>query len=182
MVSIDLGAAATGSLRVVRAQGDAFESLFRSEYARLVRIADRVLADRAEAEDVAQEVFINFHGRHAPDARYAAAWLYKAAAHSALNRLRGRKRRENREMAEAANAEPDLDPAQVVEVNAQREAIRLALGRMAAKPAAVLILRSSGLSYQEVATALGVGVGQVGTLLRRAEAALRKEVTRESSV
>ncbi|TME54766.1 MAG: RNA polymerase sigma factor, partial [Chloroflexi bacterium] len=49
------------------------------------------------------------------------------------------------------------------------------------KPAAALAMRASGLSYAEVAQALGVGIGQVGTLLRRAEASLRKEVTRGTS-
>jgi len=44
----------------------------------------------------------------------------------------------------------------------------------------VLVLRSSGLSYAEVAEAIGVNTGQIGTLLRRAENALRKEVNRES--
>jgi RNA polymerase sigma-70 factor (ECF subfamily) len=42
----------------------------------------------------------------------------------------------------------------------------------------VLVLRHSGLSYAEVADAMGVGIGQVGTMLRRAEAALRKEIER----
>jgi len=55
--------------------------------------------------------------------------------------------------------------------------VRAALGRLPAKSAAVLALRYSGLSYAETAAALGVNVGQVGTLLRRAEAALRKEMT-----
>jgi RNA polymerase sigma-70 factor (ECF subfamily) len=59
--------------------------------------------------------------------------------------------------------------------------VREALGRMAPKPAAVLVLRASGLSYAEVARSLGVGIGQVGTLLRRAEETLRKEVTRGTS-
>ena len=53
---------------------------------------------------------------------------------------------------------------------------------MAPKPASVLVLRASGLSYAEVAQALGVGIGQVGTLLRRAESALRKEVSRGTSL
>jgi RNA polymerase sigma-70 factor (ECF subfamily) len=60
--------------------------------------------------------------------------------------------------------------------------VRAALARMAPKPAAVLVLRASGLSYSEVAQALGVGTGQIGTLLRRAEATLRKEVTRGTSI
>jgi RNA polymerase sigma-70 factor (ECF subfamily) len=45
----------------------------------------------------------------------------------------------------------------------------------------VLALRYSGLSYAEVAVALKVNTGQVGTLLRRAELALKKEVERVSS-
>ena len=40
----------------------------------------------------------------------------------------------------------------------------------------MLVLRHSGLSYAEVAEAMGVKVGQVGTMLRRAEASLRKEI------
>ena len=59
--------------------------------------------------------------------------------------------------------------------------LRTALARLPQKPAAVLVLRSSGLSYSEVAEAISVSTGQIGTLLKRAEAALRKEVNRESS-
>ena len=74
------------------------------------------------------------------------------------------------------------NPERVVESKETRREVREALARLPRKPAAVLTLRYSGLSYAEVAEALGVGVGQVGTLLRRAEAALRKEVIRGSSV
>jgi len=74
-----------------------------------------------------------------------------------------------------------IDPQKQVEVNEDRRRVREALARLAPKPAAVLVLRASGLSYAEVAQALGVGTGQVGTLLRRAESALRKEVTRGTS-
>src|SRR5438876_618586 len=69
----------------------AFEALFVSEYARVVGIANRVLADRTEAEDVAQEVFLAFHRAHSPVAEYAPAWLHRAAWHTALNRVRGRR-------------------------------------------------------------------------------------------
>jgi RNA polymerase sigma-70 factor (ECF subfamily) len=74
-----------------------------------------------------------------------------------------------------------MDPQKQFEVNEDRRQVRRALARLAPKPAAVLVLRASGLSYAEVAEALGVGVGQIGTLLRRAEVALRKEVTRGTS-
>jgi RNA polymerase sigma-70 factor (ECF subfamily) len=165
----------------VRPDDEAFEALFTAEYARVAGIANRVLADPQEAEDVAQEVFIDFHRLHSASAQYARAWLHRAAAHAALNRLRGARRRQRREVAQAAEESSAIDPQKQVEINEDRRRVRQALARMAPKPAAVLVLRASGLSYAEVGQALGVGTGQVGTLLRRAESALRKEVTRGSS-
>ncbi len=165
-----------------RSDEESFEALFAAEYGRVAGIANRVLGNPQEAEDVAQEVFIDFHRLHSSSAQYAPAWLHRAAAHAALNRLRGARRRQRRELAQATEEGARiLDPQKQFEVNEDRREVRRALGRLAPKPAAVLVLRASGLSYAEVAQALGVGIGQVGTLLRRAESALRKEVSRDTS-
>ena len=170
-------------MATTRSDDESFEALFTAEYARVAGIANRVLADPHEAEDVAQEVFIDFHRLHSASAQYAPAWLHRAAAHAALNRLRGAKRRQRREMAQASEEmDRTADPQKLLEVNEDRRQVRQALARLAPRPAAVLVLRASGLSYAEVAQALGVGIGQVGTLLRRAEAALRKEVGRGTSI
>jgi RNA polymerase sigma factor (sigma-70 family) len=167
----------------VRTDEESFEALFKAEYGRVAGIANRVLADPHEAEDVAQEVFVDFHRLHSASAQYATAWLHRAAAHTALNRLRGARRRQRREVAQAAEeTDRTVDPQKLLEVSEDRRALRQALARMAPKPAAVLVLRASGLSYAEVAQALGVGIGQVVTLLRRAEAALRMEVVRGTSI
>jgi RNA polymerase sigma factor (sigma-70 family) len=169
-------------MTVARSEEEAFEALFKSEYARVAGIANRVLADAHEAEDVAQEVFIDFHRLHSATAEYAPAWLHRAAAHISLNRLRGARRRQKRELTQAIEeGEKSLDPQQQAVLNEDRRRMREALGRMAPKPASALVLRASGLSYAEVAQALGVGIGQIGTLLRRAEETLRKEVTRGTS-
>ncbi len=159
---------------------DPFERLFLQEYPKVVAIAYRVLADRPAAEDVAQEVFLKFHRSHSPDSERASGWLHAAAVHSALNVIRGERRRAQRETAHALDpARPTIaSPERLVEEAEQRREVRRALSRLPQRTAAVLVLRHSGLSYAEVATALGIKVGNVGTLLRRAEEALRKEVNR----
>ena len=153
----------------------AFERLFRAEYHRVVGIAARVLGDGAAAEDVAQEAFLSLHRRGTAAEPWAAAWVCAAAVHGALNVLRGERRRSRRE-ALAAEAAPVTDPATAAEVSEDRRVVREALRRMPVRTATVLVLRHSGLSYAEVATAMNVGQNDVGTMLRRAEAALRKEI------
>src|SRR5437870_5672324 len=159
---------------------DPFERLFLQEYPKVVAIAYRVLADRTAAEDVAQEVFLKFHRSQSPDSERASGWLHAATVHSALNVIRGERRRVQRETADALDpARPTIaNPERVVEDAEQRREVRRALQRLPERTAAVLMLRHSGLSYAEVATALRIKVGNVGTLLRRAEEALRKEVDR----
>jgi RNA polymerase sigma-70 factor (ECF subfamily) len=159
---------------------DPFERLFLQEYPKVVAIAYRVLADRPAAEDVAQEVFLKFHRSHSPDSERASGWLHAAAVHSALNVIRDERRRAQRETAHALDPAqtPVANPERLVEEAEQRREVRRALSRLPQRTAALLMLRHSGLSYAEVATALGIRVGNVGTLLRRAEEALRKEVNR----
>jgi RNA polymerase sigma factor (sigma-70 family) len=169
--------------RAAPSPADPFEELFMREYGRVVAIANRVLADRSEAEDVAQEVFLDLHRRHGPNPSFASPWLHAAAVHAALNRLRGRRRRERREVADAQERlnQASIDPADEVEIREQRLQVRKALARLRPKAASILVLRYSGLSYAEVGAALHVGTGQVGTLLRRAEQALKKELDSRGS-
>ena len=164
---------------VVAAVSPAFEGLFRAEYSRVVGIAHRVLADQAEAEDVAQDVFISFYRGHPADAPYAPAWLHAAAAHAALNALRGRDRRSRREAAQATPLETTAaadDPAATVAAAETRDEVRAVLARLPERSGALLALRYAGLSYAEIAAALDVRASSVGTLLRRAEDAFRREL------
>ena len=163
--------------KVVAAVSPAFEGLFRAEYARVVGIAHRVLSDQAEAEDVAQDVFVSFYRGHQADAPYARAWLHAAAAHAALNALRGRDRRSRREAAQAVPLEATADdPAVTVAASETRDEVRAVLARLPERSAAMLALRYAGLSYAEIAAALDVRASSVGTLLRRAEDAFRREL------
>jgi RNA polymerase sigma factor (sigma-70 family) len=161
----------------------AFDRVFRAEYARVVAIAARVLGDRSRAEDVAQDAFLALHRRRCSNQPWAGGWVCAAAAHGALNVLRGEQRRNRRERlaATATAAASTVDPAATVEQADDTKLLRSALRRLPQRVATVLVLRHSGLSYAEVAAAMGVKQGDVGTMLRRAESALRKEVQRATS-
>jgi len=156
----------------------AFERLFRAEYARVVGIAHRVLADQAEAEDVAQDVFLSLFRTHPADADYAPAWLHAASAHAALNALRARGRRTRRETAQAISSDAPAgdDPAETVAVAETRDEVRAILARLPERSATLLALRYAGLSYSEIAAALDVRASSIGTLLRRAEESFRREM------
>ena len=161
---------------------DAFESLFVAEYPRVRAIAARTGLDADASEDVAQEAFAQFHRRHPADAPYAAAWLCRAAVHLALNAIRTRRRRTEREERDAAAAKPIAEAASIsssplerIEEEERRRAVRSVMARLPERHSAVLALRHSGMSYAQVAAALGVPASHVGSMLRRAELAFKKE-------
>jgi RNA polymerase sigma-70 factor (ECF subfamily) len=157
------------------------DEVFRRDYQRVVAVAARVLGSRDQAEDVAQEVFLSFSRSSVPVGE-AGGWLSVAAAHTALNLLRSGRRRASREEA-AAVAEDAVvsDVADTVLTLEERGRVRAALAELPRKQAMALVLRHSGLSYADVAAALDLSPGSVGTTVRRAESALRKELNRHAS-
>jgi RNA polymerase sigma-70 factor (ECF subfamily) len=154
-----------------------FERFFRSNYPVVVRIAHSVVDDSDLAQDVAQDAFIAAQRRfpQPEGSDHAAAWVRTAAAHLALNAVRGRRRRENHQQRGTVDVSPP-GPEELVLDRESGRAVSTALSRLPRHAATVLLLRHSGLSYAEVAQAMEVKVAQVGTMLRRAEAALREEV------
>jgi RNA polymerase sigma factor (sigma-70 family) len=127
---------------------------------------------------VAQEVFLSF-GRSAVPAGEAIGWLSVAAAHTALNHLHTGRRRTSREEATLRHdTEPDV--ADTVVARDEHRRVRAALARLPRRQAIALVLRHSGLTYAEVAAALELSSGSVGTIVRRAESALREELNRHA--
>jgi RNA polymerase sigma-70 factor (ECF subfamily) len=156
-----------------------FEAFFRDHYRAVVRLAQNVVGDSQAAQDVAQDVFLAAYRRFPSDYEQAAGWVRVAAVHTALNALRGERRRGKRQrlvqdVGSLASAEDT-----VIEREARAE-VRRVLARLPRRSAAVLVMRHGGMTYAEIADAVGVKVGNVGTLLRRAESALRKEIDRET--
>ncbi|MFL6178774.1 MAG: sigma-70 family RNA polymerase sigma factor [Actinomycetes bacterium] len=156
------------------------EPIFREQYLYVVAVARRVLRSESDAEDVAQEVFVSFARSSVPggDAR---AWLTVAATHAALNVLRSQRRRLAREVA-VAEPHKGRDPETEAISLAEQQRVRDALVHLPRRQAVVLVLRHSGLSYADIAEATQLSPSSVGTTLRRAEAALRKELSHDSSL
>lgn len=158
---------------------DDLEEVFRRAYPRVVAVAARVLGSSDEAEDVAQEVFLAF-GRTSVPAGAALGWLSVAAAHTALNHIRAQRRRTTREEVAGRATGPTPDVVDAVVTLEERRRVRAALGRLPRKQAVALVLRHSGLSYAEVASAMTLSPASVGTTVRRAEDALLKELKRDA--
>ena len=172
---VSLSGSARGAVRTD------LDEIFRRDYQRVVGVAARVLGSRDQAEDVAQDVFLSF-GRSSVPGGEAVGWLSVAAAHTALNLLRSGRRRASREViAAAADDAVVSDVAEAVVTLEERSRVRAALARLPRKQAVALVLRHSGLSYADVAAALDLSPRSVGTTVRRAESALRKELNRHAS-
>jgi RNA polymerase sigma factor (sigma-70 family) len=156
-----------------------FEGFFRDHYRTVVRLAYSVVGDSQGAQDVAQDVFLAAYRRFPGDYEQAAGWVRVAAVHTALNVLRGERRRDKRQLlVQGVRSLPSAEDM-VIDREGRAE-VRRVLRRLPHRSAAALVMRHGGMSYVEIAEALGVKVGNVGTLLRRAESALRKEMDRET--
>lgn len=157
----------------------AFEALFRRYYGRVYGLLYRLVG--SEAEDLAQEVFLRLY-RRPPSApgTDVGAWLYRVAANLGYNALRARRRwRSYRDtLGEASDGTGWQRQEPSPEVSAERaeehRLVRAALARLKPRQARLLALRYGGLSYREMAEALNVASGSVGTLLARAERAFER--------
>jgi RNA polymerase sigma-70 factor (ECF subfamily) len=162
------------SIPADRAAGEnaAFEALFQQHWERLCRLLYSILGDWDEAEDLALETFVRLYRRPPAETERLGGWLYRVASNQALNALRARRRRQRYEEQagfQALKIDTPDDPAVVVEQAQERQRARAALGMMKPRSAQMLILRHSGMSYSEVAGALGISPASVGTMLARAE-------------
>jgi RNA polymerase sigma-70 factor (ECF subfamily) len=161
----------------------AFEALIRRHERRVFGLLMRMLGNRQDAEDVAQEAFLSLH-RHGHRFRYEArfsTFVFRVAANAALNRRRtlGRKNARIRQFKLRQEAGIDLpttarDPesqAAGAQVQAQ---VQEALLRLPADLRMVTVLYDiEGLSYREIATVLEIPEGTVKSRIHRARSALR---------
>jgi RNA polymerase sigma-70 factor (ECF subfamily) len=161
------------------ASGLWFDAIFREHYGRIVALLARLTGDRAQAEEIASDVFckVSQRGPLALAGDDPAPWLYRVATNAGLDALRSNSRRRRRE--EAAGVESVRLAAQDTALDGVLREERCArvrdvLGGLKPRDAQLLLLRAEGLAYRELAEALGMQPGSVGTLLARAEAEFEK--------
>jgi RNA polymerase sigma-70 factor, ECF subfamily len=169
----------TEALEKSKGEGTAFdfEETFRSQYARVARVIARVLRDSARAEELAVEVFLKLWRRPQAQRENVEGWLYRAAVRKALDELRRRTRRARYERL-LGFARPVPTPEEAHAANEEQQRVGATLAALERHHSELLLLRSHGLSYDELASSLDLNAASVGTLLARAQEAFRKEYVR----
>ena len=164
----------------------AFEALVRRHERRVYRLVLRLLGNREEAEDVAQEVFLNLHrsGHRFRKEALFSTFVYRVAVNAAHNRRRSlgrlRARLEGLTLRHATGDDLPYAPRGPEdsilggELRAQLERGILELGDALRTP---LVLRDiEGLPYAEISSILGVAEGTVKSRIHRARQALRRQL------
>jgi RNA polymerase sigma-70 factor (ECF subfamily) len=183
---------------VSRAQaGDtaAFEALVRRYEGWVFTLALRLVGDRGEAEDMAQDVFLKAY-RGLPRFKGAArfsTWLYAIASHHCLNQLEARRRRPSQfgwggERRNDAGKDPPAllerlaDQAPRADALLERadlaRIVQAELRNLTEEHRIILILRDiQGLSYEEIAETLRLELGTVRSRLHRARMEMKARLT-----
>lgn len=162
--------------RIGAGDARAAETLVRKHLTRIHALAQRMLGDRAEAEDVAQEVFLRAW-REAPKWRPGGAkfetWMHRVALNLCYDRLR---RRREATDPDAGLTTPDPAPAADEVWLARQRAMRVQAA-LAALPerqrAAIAMCHFEEMSQADAAAALELSVDALESLLARGRRTLR---------
>ena len=173
----------------------AFELLVRRYQGWVFTLAARMLGDRAEAEDMAQEIFLKaYRGlKTFKGASRFSTWLYAIASHHCLNHLEARRRRPllhwpATDRPDHAGKDPPAivdrlaDPAPPADALLEKadltRLVQAELANLTAEHRIILVLRDiQGLSYEEIAETLRLELGTVRSRLHRARMEMRARLT-----
>lgn len=170
------------SLLTAVAAGDrhAFENLYRAAAPRLLAVCLRLLSDRAEAEDVLQEVFVAiWHkaGQFDPARASAPAWLATIARNRAIDRLRALPARGTLAPIEFADDIADGGASPLQSAAAADDRARLDACLRQLEPRRRALIRTAffdGATYEELAERIASPLGSVKSWIRRGLLQLRE--------
>jgi RNA polymerase sigma-70 factor (ECF subfamily) len=171
-------------VRMARGEESALGELYDRHARPVFSLALRILQNRADAEDVVQEVFAQVWQqahRYENERGAVAAWLLMITRSRAIDRLRARRARpESGDEAQAAERLADAAPMQDLQLlsNEQVAKLRVALGALPdAQRAALELAYYEGLTHAEIANRLSEPLGTVKTRIRQAVMKLREALT-----
>ena len=161
-------------------------TVFLQHYPRIIAILVRLLGDRSQAEEVANDAFWRLYRQPAlqTDFRNGGAnvggWLYRTATNLGIDALRaaGRRSKYEANAGRLNNGRTTTGPLDVLLREERCRRVRSVLASIKPAQAQLLILRASGFSYKELADALDVKMSGIGTMLNRAEEEFRKPLSR----
>lgn len=148
------------------------ERLYRSYHTPIVRYLTRRLGDRDLADELASETFVRAmryleeHGTVSSE----RSWLFAVAT----NLVRDEARRDSRQRRHLellrAESVDDVQEPETTSLERMQEAAlaRRAVDALGERDRVALLMKEEGLDYHEIAAALGMSVGSVGTTLSRA--------------
>jgi RNA polymerase sigma-70 factor (ECF subfamily) len=149
------------------------DTIFHAQYERIAGVIARVLRDPSRAEELAVEVFLKWSRNPQAQGEDSEAWLYRVAVRTGLDELRRETRRTRLgHLLRFVGHSPT--PEEVRASREDQERVRAVLAAIQRRQAELLVLRSHGLSYDELAGALDLKPESMGTFLSRAEEAFRK--------
>jgi RNA polymerase sigma-70 factor (ECF subfamily) len=158
----------------------AFDPLFDRWARPLLHFLERMVQDKATAEELVQEAFLRVHrarGRYRPEAKFST-WLYRIGTNLALNELRRPRHRSPHTSSDAPAlhlVSETPSPDDHVEAKRRGKRIERELERLPERQRAALWLSAvEGMSYADVAIALETTEKSVKALVHRARVALVK--------
>jgi len=175
--------------RVQRGDKGAFDALVLKYQHKVVKLVMRYVRNPAEAEDVAQEAFIKAY-RALPQFRGESAfytWLYRIAINTAKNAVVSRDRSPVEFDLDAQNSDEAYDmqgrlkdsetPEGLVLTDEIRTTVNSAIDALPEDLRTAIVLRElEGLSYEEIAAAMGCPVGTVRSRIFRAREAIDRRL------
>jgi RNA polymerase sigma factor (sigma-70 family) len=169
-----------GEATALRRGITSFEDAFPRLYADAYRVAFRLLGERSEAEDVAQEACARAYSRWSSVHDYAEPWCVRVAGNLALDVLRARTRAVRRQERLVTAQTTGSGALRSGEVGAdERLDLYAALAELPKRQREAVVLRYLGdQSEQDTAALLGLSVGSVKTHASRGLARLREVIQR----